>query len=228
MKPWITGGPYAAVYIYGVPGATRNRKKVYVHKLVAEHHVAGRQPGNVVHHKVGPASNTRSTLEWVTPSENAKARKFFTDDGKRRVKGQKKVTDVVPPKVDPPLNAPLKAKPASKPPKPIRAASIPGRGRGRGRGSRAWVPVNEPEEKARVSFVKMVEYVYKTMPQFKQQYKKFWNQTKVTVNLFQKEYRKATGKADLHGKMKVTNAPGWRALLLSAMHAIQQNLQRNE
>ena len=237
MKPWITGGPYAAVYIYGVAGATRNRKKVYVHKLVAEHHVAGRKPGNVVHHKVGPASNTRSTLEWVTPSENAKARKFFHDDGKRRVRGQKKVTDVVQPKSKPPLNAPIPPKSASPPPKSKPVASIPkkvkawgvgppprGRGRGRGRGSRAWVPVNEPEERARKSFVKMVEYVYVTMAQFKQQFKKFYHQTKVTPANFLKAYKKSTGKADLHGKMKTTNAAGWRALLLSAMHAIQQNL----
>ena len=62
------------------------------------------------------------------------------------------------------------------------------------------------------------------MAQFKQQFKKFYHQTKVTPANFLKAYKKSTGKADLHGKMKTTNAAGWRALLLSAMHAIQQNL----
>ena len=63
MKPWITGGPYAAVYITGIKGATRKRKKVYVHRLVATHFLKGtRKPGNVVHHKMGPANNTSSQL----------------------------------------------------------------------------------------------------------------------------------------------------------------------
>ena len=85
IKPWLnSGNAYLSVYIYGVAGATRNRKKVYVHKLVAQEFVAGRSKGKVVHHTIGPQSNTKSTLQWVTPSENLKARKFFNDDGTRK------------------------------------------------------------------------------------------------------------------------------------------------
>ena len=84
IKPFVSGGPYASVYIYGVKGATRNRKRCYVHRLVAQEFVKGRKPGNVVHHKVSPASNTAATLEWVTPSQNSKARTFFNHDGTRR------------------------------------------------------------------------------------------------------------------------------------------------
>ena len=134
VKPWITGGPYAAVYIYGVAGATRNRKKVYVHRLVANHFVGGKKKGNVVHHKVGPANNTKSQLEWVTPSENNNARRFFTDDGARKtkfVRSKKNVKVVVPPpqKV---VKAPIEPKKSAKeskvavpPPKPIIKKAVP-------------------------------------------------------------------------------------------------------
>ena len=90
VKPWITGGPYAAVYLYGFRNATRNRKKVYIHRLVAEHFVRGRKKGEVVHHKQGPANNTAAQLEWVSVEENANARKYFNPDGTRkgRVKGR--------------------------------------------------------------------------------------------------------------------------------------------
>ena len=74
IKPWITGGPYAAVYIYGVAKSTRNRKKVYVHRLVADHFVGGKAKGKVVHHTVSPASNTAKTLEWVSVKENLRRR----------------------------------------------------------------------------------------------------------------------------------------------------------
>ena len=85
LKPWVTGGPYACVYLTGIKSATRNRKKVYVHRLVATHFLkASKAPNKVVHHEVGPSSNTSNTLKWVSPSEYSKARKFFTDDGKRK------------------------------------------------------------------------------------------------------------------------------------------------
>ena len=87
LKPWITGGPYAAVYLTGISGATRNRKKCYVHRLVADHFLAKSKAKNkVVHHEVGPASNTTKTLKWVSVSENNKARKYFHDDGSRKSK----------------------------------------------------------------------------------------------------------------------------------------------
>ena len=85
VKPWLnSGNAYMSVYIYGVKGATRNRKKVYVHRLIADAFVPGKSKGKVVHHTVGPQSNTSKTLQWVTPSQNLKARKFFNDDGSRK------------------------------------------------------------------------------------------------------------------------------------------------
>ena len=85
VKPWLnSGNAYLSVYIYGVKGATRNRKKMYLHRLIAQEFVPGRSAGKVVHHTVGPQSNTKGTLQWVTPSENLKARKFFNDDGSRK------------------------------------------------------------------------------------------------------------------------------------------------
>ena len=87
LKPWVTGGPYAAVYLTGIAGATRGRKKCYIHRLVADHFLGqSKKPNKVVHHEVGPHSNTARTLKWVTPSENNKARKFFHDDGSRKSK----------------------------------------------------------------------------------------------------------------------------------------------
>ena len=77
VKPWTTGGPYAAVYLYGFKHATRHRRKCYIHRLVAEHFVKGRKPLEVVHHKMGPANNTASQLEWVSVEDNVKARKYL-------------------------------------------------------------------------------------------------------------------------------------------------------
>ena len=91
VKAWVTGGPYAAVYLYGYPNVTRNRKKVYIHRLVATHFVKGRKKGEVVHHKQGPANNTAAALEWVSVEENQKARKYFNPDGSRKAKGKNRV-----------------------------------------------------------------------------------------------------------------------------------------
>lgn len=47
--------------------------RVFVHKLVAHHFVAGHEDGLVVNHKDGDNTNNHFTnLEWVTPSENVK------------------------------------------------------------------------------------------------------------------------------------------------------------
>ena len=86
VKPWVTGGPYAAVYLYGFKNVHRNRKKAYIHRLVATHFVKGRKKGEVVHHKLGPANNTASQLERESVDENSKARKYFNPDGTKKVK----------------------------------------------------------------------------------------------------------------------------------------------
>ena len=86
VKPWFSKSPYAAVYIYGVPGATRGRKKAYVHRLVAEAFVPGKSAGKVVHHTQGPSNNAAHGLKWTSVDENLKARKYFNPDGSRKQK----------------------------------------------------------------------------------------------------------------------------------------------
>ena len=100
VKPWFSKSPYAAVYIYGVPGATRGRKKAYVHRLVAEAFVAGKRPGKVVHHTQGPSNNAARGLEWTTVDENLNARKYKKKTGPPPQKSvpEKKVTLIKPKK----------------------------------------------------------------------------------------------------------------------------------
>ena len=92
VKAWTTGGPYAAVYLYGFPNVTRHRKKVYVHRLVATHFIKDKKPGEVVHHLKGPSNNQARNLDLVPVEENLKARKYLGPDGKPR---KKKVKDNV-------------------------------------------------------------------------------------------------------------------------------------
>ena len=95
VKAWVTGGVYAAVYLYGFKNATRHRKKVYVHRLVASHFVKGRKKLDVVHHKVGPANNTAKQLEWTSIDENLKARKYLDPEtGKPKKRSMKKVEPI--------------------------------------------------------------------------------------------------------------------------------------
>jgi len=48
-------------------------KRVFVHRLVAEHYVEGYQEGLVVNHIDGDNQNNhKDNLEWVTMSENVK------------------------------------------------------------------------------------------------------------------------------------------------------------
>lgn len=48
-------------------------KRVFVHRLVAEHFVEGYEEGRVVNHIDGDNQNNhKDNLEWVTPSENVK------------------------------------------------------------------------------------------------------------------------------------------------------------
>ena len=107
VKPWFSKSPYAAVYIYGVPGANRGRKKAYVHRLVAEAFVPGKTPNKVVHHTQGPSDNAAHKLKWTTVDENLKARKYFNPDGSRKQKKSVPVEKRVSPSVH--------QKPAQKP-----------------------------------------------------------------------------------------------------------------
>jgi hypothetical protein len=231
VKPWVSGGPYASVYIYGVKGATRNRKKVYVHRLVAQEFVQGKKPGNVVHHKISPASNTRGTLEWVTPSENLKARRFFTDDGKRR-KRVKKVVKRAPPKKNNSPNAPVKAKVNKKAPAPKPLAKKPDKDeekthevpKKKAEAPHEKLPGEEEgwTPKLDYPFRKKVGWLMKNSKQFKARWIQF-RKDKPSINLknFLTVFRKIT-KQGLDNKLRDTYPNEWYTRIISAMYTIKQ------
>ena len=194
LKSWVTGGPYAAVYLTGIEGATRNRKKVYVHRLVAMHFKKdSKKKGHVVHHVVGPHSNTKDTLQWVTPSENNKARKFFTDDGQRKSKLAKKKV-----KIEVNARPPKKKELPLKPPKvnrkrPLAQNIVP----------KKRLP-NDPDAYYPIDTMKgKINFLLKKWPPFKL----IWNKFRKSVpsvnrkNLAEK-FREATGK-----KLKLGPSP---------------------
>jgi hypothetical protein len=242
VKPWITGGPYAAVYIYGVKGATRNRKKVYVHRLVAQHFVGGRKSGNVVHHKSGPGNNTKTQLEWVTPSENNNARRYFTDDGKRRtkiVRAKKKIKVSVPaPKV--PGKTHVEAAKKAKEPKPVAYKPAPPK-----------PPVDDskhdkdPDEKVskpqshggknlpsdpdtfypQETFLQKLKYLYRKWPPFKKLWKAFRKRNPdVNQDNFPAKFKEATGKGIV--KRLEPSPATWNTVLIAAMHQLEVRIKR--
>ena len=209
LKAWVTGGPYAAVYLTGIAGATRNRKKVYVHRLVANHfNKASKKKGNVVHHTVGPHSNTKKTLKWVTPSENNKARRFFTDDGKRKSKVARKM-----PKVE--KNVPAKAQQV----KTLKAEKA------EDQANTKKLP-DDPDAYYPVEGVpKIINWLIANWRPFKLAWRKFRKENP-TVNRknFEEMFRKATGK-----KFKVGDSPAsWETRLTSAMFEIARRLEVEE
>jgi len=231
------------VYLYGVKGATRNRKKVYVHRLVATHFVGGRKSGNVVHHKVGPANNTKSQLEWVTPSENAKARKYFNDDGTRR-KAKPKAPKAIPEKkvkvnVPPPkLKAktqPVKAEKAKIPPpeppkpdppqKPKNKPAEPDLPAQRHNGKR--LPDDPDEYYNADTFKRKVKWLYKAWPPFKKMWKRMRKELpQINEKNFPEEFKKATGKS-IAGKLG--NSPAsWNTKLISAIYELERRIQRDD
>ena len=216
VKPWVTGGPYAAVYIYGVKGATRGRKKVYVHRLVAQHFVNGKKSGNVVHHKVGPANNSANALEWVTPSENNKARKFFDDDGKRRTKTareNKKMKVHAPPenKTDKALNKPaqMRKKEDSLPPP-------------QKHGNKR-LPSDPTKQYNSPTFGHKITYLYKNWDPFAKAWIMFRRKVpEVNQRNFLTKFKEATGK-----KFKVGSSPAsWFTRIISGMNEIERRLER--
>ena len=167
LKPWVTGGPYAAVYLTGVKGATRNRKKVYVHRLVATHFIKDKKPGEVVHHLVGPHSNTKSTLDWVPVSENNKARKYFNQDGTRKMRRKPKNKVNVPSEKSPPKNAN----------KPIESGKLPA------------------PKKHLHSFKNILKDLLKTNKKFAKYWRYYLKKAKgVNESNFLAKYKEATGK----------------------------------
>jgi hypothetical protein len=243
VKPWVTGGPYACVYLYGYPNATRHRKKVYVHRLVAMHFLTGKQgrkKNEVVHHKVGPANNTASQLEWVSIEENAKARKYFNPDGTRK---NRKVSKSVPKpnalkkKVSTPQAQPvptsaqkkkvaIQAKPkktdlqpAKIPPKykkadhkPVKLAKME-----KLPDADVFIPKTETLEGK-------VKYLAKVSVEFKQAFMRCKAaHPKLKLKNFAEYFRRATGKG-----LKLGKAGGpqkWKTKLISALEAIRTRLK---
>jgi hypothetical protein len=236
VKAWVTGGPYAAVYLYGFPNVTRNRKKVYVHRLVAEHFVKGRKPKEVVHHKRGPANNSAAQLEWVSIEDNLKARKYFNPDGTR--KSGKKMTKRVQDS-----NA-LKDKPAKKAPTPqtktaeLKPAKIPPKL------AKPAKKVAQKQDNQAVKFADKMEklpgpdvfipktdtlrgkiiYVAKVSKEFKRAFMDTRSvHPKLKMSNFAEYFKRATGKG-----LKIDNkkgAQGWKTKLISALEAIKTRLK---
>ena len=233
VKAWGTGGPYAAVYLYGYPNVTRNRKKVYVHRLVAEHFVKGRKPNEVVHHKQGPANNTASQLEWVSIEENAKARKYFNSDGTRRKKvtdrvqkanalknkgtpsqseAKPKASDLAPAKIPPKAKKQKPVKPANPDNEPAKIAGdmekLPGHD--------VFIPKTE-------SLRGKIIYLAKVSKEFKRAFMDTKTvHPKLKLSNFAEYFKKATGKGLKLSDKK--GAQGWKTKLLSALHAIKTRL----
>ena len=215
VKPWTTGGPYAAVYLYGFPNATRHRKKVYIHRLVATHFVKGRKPGEVVHHRKGPANNTASQLEWVSVEENAKARKYFNPDGTRK---SKKVKFNVPGKKDPQI----KGAQAPKPPKESKdresVAKLPGKS-----------GENLPDRNEYIPGVSTVpqkiKYVIKNSSEARSAYMKARGvHPDLRSSNIAEKFFEATGKRLTFKKSD--GAYAWKTTLISALHSIETRLEK--
>ena len=211
LKPWVTGGPYAAVYLTGIAGATRNRKKVYIHRLVADHFLGkSKKPNKVVHHELGPHSNTARTLKWVTPSENNKARKFFHDDGTRKSKRaalSKKAKIDAPSKQSSATQGDALKKKAGK-----KSTQNP-------------VPKTTVEKKPATNPItpsQAIKQLYKSNATFKKMFKLFSKKNKSVNNKnFAEKFREATGKP-----LRLGSSPeSWYKVLVSAMHEIERRLE---
>ena len=214
LKPWVTGGPYAAVYLTGIKGATRGRKKCYVHKLVADHFVPGKANNKVVHHTVGPHSNTKNTLQWVTPSENNKARRFFTDDGKRKVKN-------VAAKKIPKKNVPAPAAPKKPAPARIKKAE-PKREVAKVQKPDKRLPDDPNEFFNAPTFLHKLTYLHKNWPPMKKAWKEFRLKVRsVNQKNFEAKFREATGKTLKMGK----SPQSWYTRIISAMYEIERRLE---
>jgi len=209
VKAWVTGGPYAAVYLYGFRNATRHRKKCYIHRLVATHFVSGRKKNEVVHHKSGPANNTASQLEWTSVEENAKARKFLGPDAKPK---KRKVKSNVQRSNAPKLNAPKgkqdqkedhKVKPLPKEEKFVdKDEYIPGTETLKGK----------------------ILYLYKNSKEFKYAWLKAMKaQPTLKVGTLAQLHKDATGKGL---KLDDKRSPyQWKTKLISALYAIRTRLK---
>ena len=208
VKAWTTGGPYAAVYLYGFPNVTRHRKKCYVHRLVATHFIKDKKPGEVVHHKKGPANNQARNLDWVPVEENLKARKYLGPDGKPK---KKKVKDSV--QTPNAKKAAEQAKPppkTEKAPKPLpKSEQFPDR--------EEYIPDTD-------TLKQKIVYLVKNSDEFVRAFK---DARKAVPQLRARNlpdlHKEATGKG-----LKITDKMGpaeWKTRLISALYAIKTRLR---
>ena len=205
VKSWTTGGPYAAVYLYGFPNATRHRKKCYIHRLVATHFIKDKKPGEVVHHLKGPSNNQARNLDWVPVEENLKARKYLGPDGKPRKKGAKKVIkNVQRPNAQ-------KAKPEKDlEPKPLpEKDNLPD--------ANEYIPNTE-------SLAQKIAYIAKNSKEFVKQWKKTRKVIpKLRASNLHILHKEATDKG-----LKLDDKSGpssWKTKLISALYAIRSRLK---
>jgi hypothetical protein len=209
VKAWTTGGPYAAVYLYGFPNVTRHRKKCYIHRLVATHFIKDAKKGEVVHHLKGPSNNQARNLDWVPVAENLKARKYLGDDGKpkpKKPRRAKKVKDSVHPS-----NAPKsKGSQGTKAPKSLPQADNMA-------DSKDYIPDTE-------TLQQKIKYLGHNSKEFRDAFRET---TKAIPHLRSRNlaalHKEATGKG-----VKITDAMGpseWKTRLLSALYAIRSRLK---
>ena len=206
VKSWTTGGPYAAVYLYGFPNVTRHRKKCYIHRLVATHFIKDKKKGEVVHHLKGPSNNQARNLDWVPVEENLKARKYLDKDGKPRKKGAKKVIKNVP---KPNALKDKKEEPHLDP-KPLpREDQLPDKDE--------YIPNTE-------TLSDKIKYLAKESKEFRTQ----WMKTRKVVSVLRssnlaKLHKESTGKGlKLDDKR---SAHSWKVKLISALYAIRTRLK---
>lgn len=214
VKPWTTGGPYAAVYLYGYPNATRHRKKAYIHRLVATHFVKGRKKGEVVHHQRGPANNTAAQLAWVTVDENAKARKYFNPDGTRK---SGKVTKRVPRSEDDEKQSEVPAKTHEEPKEREAVAKLPGKAD------------NFPDRKEYIpntqSVIDKIRYLVKNSSEVRDAYIQLRRvHAGVRSKNIAEKFLEATGKRLTFSKKAGPDA--WKTKLISAYYAIRTRLEK--
>ena len=214
MKPWTTGGPYAAVYLYGYPNATRHRKKAYIHRLVATHFVKGRKKGEVVHHQRGPANNTAAQLAWVTVDENAKARKYFNPDGTRK---SKKVTKSVPPKQDDEKQSEVPPKTPEEPKEREAVVKLPG--------SDDKFPDRKEYIPNTQSVIEKIRYLVKNSSEVRDAYIQLRRvHPGVRSKNIAEKFLEATGKRLTFRKQDGPDA--WKTKLISAYYSIRTRLEK--
>jgi len=154
----------------------------------------------------------------VTPSENLKARRFFTDDGKRKTKvakAEKKVKVHVPPSEKSPKPLPKPVKTAS----PARGSAPPLKP------SNKKLPDDPDEYYNADTFGRKLKYLYKLWPPFKAAWKSFRaKHPDINQKNFLAKFKEATGKG-LEKRMG-DHPASWNTRLTAALYEIDRRLKK--